>query len=369
MDGLARAVRDPRSILVIKMSALGDIIHALPTLHALRTLYPAASINWVVEPRFAELLPGPPWIDALIPFDKAALRGRRVLKGLAALRGSLKAAAPELVIDLQGLLKSSLVAVLSGCRHRLGYCEMREGSGLFARAVKGPNAKGHVIERYRDVVRSLGPIPDELVFPLPDHARESAEARARLDALGVKGRPVVVFPGAGWSSKLWPPSSLAALSRGLADRGFEVVLGGAEPDLAVVRRVLELAGPQGLKSLVGATTIRGLMGLVGQAALCVGADTGPLHLAAAVGTPTVTLFGPSCHKRAGTLGPAARNVATTAWCSPCFKRSCPRTFVCMGLIEPETVLEASLAALAGAPSDPGAGLAPVEPVEPVVDLV
>lgn len=185
-------VKAPKSIIVIKTSALGDVIHALPSLHSLRGLFPKAGIHWVVEPRFLDLLPGKPWIDSKVLFDKAALKGFKLLGGLLELRRNLRALKPDLAIDLQGNLKSTLIAFLSGCQKRIGYCEMREGSGFYTKAVFGPHCRGHVIERYRDVVRSLGAIPEELAFPLPDFSREAEAAKERLKILRID-KPLAVI--------------------------------------------------------------------------------------------------------------------------------------------------------------------------------
>jgi heptosyltransferase-1/heptosyltransferase-2 len=335
------------------MSALGDIVHALPSLYALRSLFPEAEVDWVVEPRFAGLLPGPPWIDRLALFRKSEIKALPLAGKLAALRDfrrELKGRRYELVLDLQGLMKSTLVALLSGGGRRLGYCEMREGSFLFTRAVKGRFRKGHVIQRYLDVVRSLGPIPDEIRFPLPDCSREREDVRRELLALGAAGPLAVLFPGAGWGSKLWPAASYAALARALAREGLSVAVGGGAADGGLAREIAGLAGGLRTADLTGRTDLGRLMGLASLAAVCVGSDTGPLHLAAALGTPTVSLFGPSSGERAGTWGPLARYVATDAPCSPCFKRRCPRKeFVCMGRISPDAALAACRTVLSLAP--------------------
>ena len=256
------------------------------------------------------------------------------------LRRNLRALKPDLAIDLQGNLKSTLIAFLSGCQKRIGYCEMREGSGFYTKAVFGPHCRGHVIERYRDVVRSLGAIPEELVFPLPDFSREAEAAKERLKILRIDKPLAVIFPGAGWSSKLWGADNYALLAQVLTYRGLKVAIGGSGADLEIARKVIELSKPLNLINLLGRTTLRELMGLTSQAAICIGADTGPIHVAAAVGTPTVTLFGPSSGERAGTLGPRAVNVSTTASCSPCFKKTCPKEFICMGMITPKAVYDA-----------------------------
>ncbi|MDR1657458.1 MAG: glycosyltransferase family 9 protein [Deltaproteobacteria bacterium] len=330
------------------MSALGDIIHALPSLHALRKLYPQAAIRWLVEPQFADILPGAPYIDEKIIFEKNSLKrlsGPKILKYLWELRRQLRSKHFDLVLDLQGLLKSSLIAVLSGCRNRLGYCEMREGSFFFTKPVYGPHAKGHVIERYRDVIRHLGPVSDQVVFPLPDHEKQKTGMRELLLGLGIQNKPALLFPGAGWASKLWPPENYARLARLLSESGFEVAIGGGPADASLALEVIQKARPLKLPNLTGRTNLTGLLGLVSLASVCVGSDTGPLHMAAAAGVPTVSLFGPSSGQRAGTYGPLGRYVATDADCAPCFKRVCPRDFICMTKIEPRQVFQNCLAAV------------------------
>ncbi|MDR1297042.1 MAG: glycosyltransferase family 9 protein [Deltaproteobacteria bacterium] len=351
-----------RSILIIKMSAMGDVVHALPSLHALRNLYPGAVISWLVEPQFAPLLPGPPWVDEPVVFEKNRLKKlglRDKISYLAAFRKKLHSRHFDLVLDLQGLMKSTLAALLSGCRNRLGYCEMREGSFLFTRAVKGPNARGHVVERYRDVVRSLGPVPPEVVFPLPDHAEPARKMAATLRGLGLTRPLALLFPGAGWESKLWPARRFAELARELDRKGLDAAVGGAAGDAGLAGEIRDAAPELNLPDLTGRTDIPALLGLVSLASVCVGADTGPLHLAAARGIPTVSLFGPSSGERAGTWGALGAYVQTKAPCAPCFKRRCPRTFVCMDDIAVGEVAAAVGRVLAprppAAPPGPGGG--------------
>ncbi|MDR1109343.1 MAG: glycosyltransferase family 9 protein [Deltaproteobacteria bacterium] len=333
---------DFQRILIIKMSALGDIVHALPSLAALRLLFPRATISWLVEPQFAALLPGPPYIDDVIVFRKNALRKmalREKARYLWNLRGELHARRFDLVLDLQGLLKSTLIALLSGCRRRYGYCEMREGSFLFTRPIRGPHARGHVIERYRDVVRFLGPVPDEVTFPLPDFSAPRARLAADLASMGLRSPLALLFPGAGWESKLWPLQKYAVLAQSLAADGLSVAIGGTAGDGPLAQGIIRLCPPPVPADLTGKTDLAGLMALTSLASVCLGADTGPLHLAAAAGTPTVSLFGPSSGERAGTYGPLGRYVSTPAPCSPCFKRRCPGQFVCMDQVGVGQVLD------------------------------
>jgi heptosyltransferase-1/heptosyltransferase-2 len=333
-----------RNILVIKMSALGDIIHALPSLFALRRLYPAARITWLVEPQFAEILPGLPYLDEKFIFRKNALKKLPFWEKIAflrRLRAELKSRRFDLALDLQGLFKSSLVAALSGAPERRGYCEMREGSFLVSRPVCGKNSKGHIIQRYLDVIRSLGDISDEVVFPLPDCSQEAAKMRGLLAKAGIAGKLAVFFPAAGWTSKEWPPERYARLAEKFAAKGIAVVLAGGAADAGKAEEIKKMAAPLKIADFTGQTTIIELLGLVKQAAVCVGADTGPLHIAAAAGVPTVSLFGPSSGQRAGTYGPLSAYISAGAPCSPCFKRVCPRRqFVCMPLIGAEQVFAA-----------------------------
>ena len=159
-----------KNILIIKMSSLGDVIHALPFAAALRETFPDSRISWLVHPQFSAFVPEPPIIDEVLYFDKAAF-GKMGLgekwKTLRATRSMLRSRNFDLVIDLQGLFKSAVMAWLTGCPHRIGYCEMREGSRLVSRPITGSHAHDHVIERYLDVARPLGAKVEKITYPMP----------------------------------------------------------------------------------------------------------------------------------------------------------------------------------------------------------
>jgi heptosyltransferase-1/heptosyltransferase-2 len=333
-----------KNILVIKMSALGDIIHALPTLYALRGLYPKARVTWLVEPQFAAVLPGEPYIDEKFIFYKNTLKklpfGEKIAF-LRRLRAQLHSRRFDLVIDLQGLFKSSLIAFLSGCAARIGYCEMREGSFLVTKPIYGKNRRGHIIQRYLDVARYLGADADKVVFPLPDFSQEAAKMRELLTKAGAGEKLAVFFPAAGWQSKEWPPERYARLAEKFAAGNIAVVLAGGASDADKAATIKKLAAPLRIIDFTGKTAIPELIGLIRQASVCVGGDTGPVHIAAAAGIPAVSLFGPSSGQRAGAYGPLCTYVSAGAACSPCFKRRCPRPeFVCMPRIGVEEVFAA-----------------------------
>jgi heptosyltransferase-1/heptosyltransferase-2 len=328
-------------ILIIKMSSLGDVIHALPSLAALRSLFPQAVIHWLVEEVYRDLLPGPPWLDKVIYFPKKELKTFRLWKSIGVLkrfRRELRANHYDLVLDLQGLAKSALAAWLSGGTRKLGYWEMREGSFLVSQGIKGPHAQDHVIERYLDVIRYLGPIKEELIYPLPDYSAQKALFQEKLHSLGVRKPVVLFFPGASWPTKLWPAEYYARLAGRLFHRGYDLVLGGGEGEKQLTKDIEYLAPDLPLANLAGQTDLKGLMGLASLAEAVVGSDSGPLHVAAAAGVPTVTLFGPNSSHRTGTYGPRAVNIMSPSECAPCFKKICPRDFVCMSEITVEEVM-------------------------------
>jgi ADP-heptose:LPS heptosyltransferase len=287
-------------------------------------------------------------LDNIIIFPKLEIKTLNFLKIgriLWAFRRQLKAGDYDLCLDLQALAKSSLVVLLSGAKKRLAYWETREGSFFVSKGVKGPWANDHVIERYRDVIRYFGPVAEELVYPLPDYSAQRAELARKLALLGSSEPRAVFFPGTRWVTKLWPWEYFAALGRELAGRGVSVVLGGEPGDQELTQKILALAPEAHWVDLAGQTDLRGLMALTSLANVVVGSDSGPSHLATAVGVPTISLFGPNLPSRTGVYGPLARNLASPAPCSPCFKRICPRDFVCMSQITVEMVLRECLLAL------------------------
>ena len=155
-----------KNILLIKMSSLGDILHTLPFAAALRQRFPKAKITWLVHPQFAGFVPDPPVIDEIIYFDKVKFNKMNLLAKLAyflEMRRLLHSKKFDLVIDMQGLFKSAVLAAISGCSDRIGYCEMREGSGLVSKAICGSHSNDHVIERYLDVARYLGVSAEQFV--------------------------------------------------------------------------------------------------------------------------------------------------------------------------------------------------------------
>ena len=235
-----------KNILLIKMSSLGDILHTLPFAAALRQRFPKAKITWLVHPQFAGFVPDPPVIDEIIYFDKVKFNKMNLLAKLAyfqEMRRLLHSKKFDLVIDMQGLFKSAVLAAISGCSDRIGYCEMREGSGLISKAVCGRHSKEHVIERYLDVARYLGASAEQIVFPLPDLSKETVSVQEKLQKNELQGEYIVVVPGARWKTKEWPAEHYASLIKMIIADGCSVVLAGGPDDTAKGEKITELAAP------------------------------------------------------------------------------------------------------------------------------
>lgn len=334
---------DYKNILIIKMSSLGDVIHALPFSAALRSLYPNAKISWMVHPQFSGFLPDPPTIDEVLFFDKVAFNKMSILGKISFLcefRKELHAKNFDLVIDLQGLFKSAVVAFLTGCPERIGYCEMREGSGFVSRAICGEHSQEHVIERYLDVARYLGADVRNIEFPLPNLDKETATVLKKLQSAGMKAEKYVVFvPGARWETKEWPPKKYAELADKITADGTYVVLAGGPDEKEKAALIEAAAETDKIIDLTGKTSLRELAALINGCKVYISGDTGPLHFAAALKKPLIAMYGPTKAERTGPYGSDNIKVLTTpAQCAGCLKKHC-KDWHCMHDITPDAVYD------------------------------
>ncbi|MBM6985022.1 MAG: lipopolysaccharide heptosyltransferase I [Acidaminococcaceae bacterium] len=328
-----------RNILLIKMSSLGDVLHTLPFVAVLRDRFPKARITWLVHPQFSGFVPDPPMVDEVLYFDKKKFNQSgwaEKWRTLKRLRAALHARHFDLVIDMQGLAKSALMALLSGCPNRIGYGWMREGSGLVSRPVKGAHARDHVIEQYLDVARYLGCQVDDIRFPMPDLGKEweSLRAKCPLDLT----QPYVVFcPGARWETKKWPAEQYAALARLILADGSGVVLAGGPDDKELGARIAALT--PGVTDLTGQTSLRELGALISHCAVYISGDTGPLFIAAAFKKPLIALYGPTKADRTGPYGSDASTILVASVpCAGCLKKHCD-DWKCMTALTPERVFQ------------------------------
>lgn len=291
--------RLPR-ILIVRLTAIGDVVHSLPVLCALREHLPKAFLAWAVEGCSGDLLEGHPAIDALVRLPRKFLKSPQAIWKM---HQRLRALNIGTAIDVQGLTKSALVARLSGATHRIGFegSDGRELSSWLNNDRIEP-LKTHVIERNLELLRPLGIRSPAIGYRVPqDHTAEKKVA-AWLQKTGLRGNLAIINPGAGWPSKIWPARRYAAVASHLGtehDFSCVAVWAGRQEHLwaqEVVNRA------HGQARLAPPTTLRELASLARRARLFVGSDTGPLHLAAAVGTPCVGLYGPMPHQRNGPYG-------------------------------------------------------------------
>ncbi len=331
------------NILIIKLSAIGDVIHALPVSHAIKETFPEARTAWVVEPPARELLEGNPYIDDVILFEKKRFKESLggFLQNFGPFRRRLRAGHFDTALDLQGLGKSAAIAWFSGAKRRLGTCNMRELSDRISRPVTGPNAKGHIVERYLDVARAIGCRVDKVVFPLVLSRQEQALAARIREQGGVPAgaRYVVLAPGANWPNKRWPAKSYAALADWLYDRKLiPVFVGGGAVDENLAAEI-EAQAKLPPVNLIGRTSLRQLAAILRDACAVVGGDTGPVHLAAGLGVPTVMLMGPTDANRNGPYGQTDNAIEVSRPCRWCWKRACPKGLDCLASIPVDAVTE------------------------------
>lgn len=283
---------DPR-FLLIRLSSLGDVIHTLPAAAALRDAFPGARIDWVIDPRWARLLEGNPGLSDTILLDRRNVRS--IAKAIAKLRSAKYTCA----IDFQSLYKSAVLGTLSGAPRRIGfdrkYAREKLATIFYTERVAphGP----HKVDDNLSLVESAGAKVTEARFPLAIFPQDDECAASELAARGIVDF-FVLNPGGGWLSKCWPAERYGELHRKLAERyGWRgvVTFGPGEEDLA--RCVVEAAGdPSPVSFGLG---LGPLMALLRRAKFVVSADSGPLHIAWALGTPVVGLYGPTDPARNG----------------------------------------------------------------------
>lgn len=294
-------MKDYKRILIVKMSSLGDVIHALPTLYAIRQNWPKAHITWAVHEQFSGPLPGKPWIDDIVLIDKKKLKS---LGYLWYLRKVLHSRNFDMCLDLQCLAKSAIVAALSGAKEKYGYWELREGSQLINKALVGPHKYGHVIERYLDTVRALGGDVREVEFPVKESPVAAASCVSKLMAAGLpEGHDYVVMaPGARWAVKEWPIGHFGELAKRLVEAKQYVVLIGAAGDSAKAQAIKDLVKSEAVLDMTGKTSLEELIELIRGSKLFISADTGPLHIANALKRPLIGLYGTTSPERTGPYG-------------------------------------------------------------------
>ena len=336
------------NILIVKLSAIGDVVMSLPFLEALRRRYPQGHITWLVEEAAADIVRDHPLLDRVLVsrrkyWIKNIKSGRlpSTWREVRVFLNELRDREYDLVVDLQGLFKSGILSFLSGGRRRIGFDRTREFSYLFVNERLAPyDPDKHALLRYLDVARYLGAeIGEDVLWSFP--VNQTAAEKAVL-LLGEPSGPVVVInPGAKWETKLWPTGYWRELTRLLVEAGgVDLVFTGSRDEMAINADIAD--GIAGIRDLTGRTDLKVLAEVFRSSDLVICPDTGPMHLAAAAGAKVLAIFGPTAPWRTGPFGPGQTILRTGRECSPCFKKRCSH-IDCMKEIKPEEVAQAAWA--------------------------
>jgi heptosyltransferase-1 len=306
---------EPASLLVVRLGAMGDIIHALPAVTALRNARPDARIAWIVEERWTELLcaenaprsgprsPSRPLVDFVHTVNTKAWRksllSRDTQRQISLALREVRDSRYETAVDLQGALKSAVIARCSGTRTIVGLDRPRETAARILYSRRVTTTKAHVVEQYHALAEAVAgkslPIP---AIELPRDERGEAEMARKLAEFGNQNFAILT-PGAGWGAKQWPPERYGAVASALATDGLTPLINYGPGEEALAQQVQEASGN---KSRLISCSIGELIALTRRARLFIGGDTGPLHLAAALRIPVVAIFGPTDPARNGPYG-------------------------------------------------------------------
>jgi lipopolysaccharide heptosyltransferase II len=323
---------DPKNILIVLHGSIGDVTRALPLANLIRRGFPKATLSWTVEPPSFPLVENYPALDEVILFDR-----RRWWSTFGPFLRKIRSKRFDLVLDLQRHLKSGFISRWSGARHRVGFhrLDCKEFNWIF---------NNHFIPETGDVISKLehylkfaeylglNPRPIEWNFKLTEQEESSVERH-----LGNVNRSyAVLFVGSRWESKQWFPSQAAECARLIQERHtLDVVLLGGKGDDGLAGEIIETG--VSVTNLVGRTSLREAIGVIARARIAVGPDTGLMHIAAAVGTPVVSLWGATSPLRTGPYGFEELTIQGKALCAPCYLKSCPIGRICMQSIEKEEI--------------------------------
>lgn len=329
-------------ILILKPSSLGDVIQALPVLRLLKRHFPSSQIHWWIESRLAGLLEDDPDLAGVVRFERQRWANPRRWRELVDSVLSMRKQHFDWVIDLQCLARSASIGWLANGDFFLGLDVTREGArGFYDVVVPRPEGTTHAVDWYLAVLDRLG-VPRHWNFEwLPARPQIAAELARKWPA--ARGRWLILQPGARWPNKRWPIEYFAELARLLAGRYPEhrfAILGGAE-DRPLGATIARLA-PEQCLDLTGRLSLPEMIEWIRLCELMVTNDTGPMHVAAALGKRIVALFGPTDPRRTGPYGQLKRVLRLELPCSPCLKSHCAyfQPFECLRGLKPAAVLQA-----------------------------
>ena len=337
-------------ILIVKLGAVGDVVHALYALRALRRAFPNAVIDWVVEDKSAAVIQGHPDLDKVFVFERKKVQREKgtlaATREIFRLGAELKAQRYDAAIDFQALLKSGLLTRLSGAKIRIGFSGLREGNFLFTNrhVDPGPDAR-HAVEKYMALVKPVAPAAEVEDADLSLEGCDKRPVDEFLNGLDAENAPILALnPGASWEIKRWPVDRFSALAdRLVRESGARILViwGPGEEGLASAI----VSGMKERGAMSPPTDLKQMAYLLSRCAMYIGSDSGPMHIAAIMRTPVVALFGPSDPGRVAPYRVPSRIVENTGLdCLHCWKRKC-RNPRCIAEIPVEQVFSAAMGLL------------------------
>jgi heptosyltransferase-1 len=321
--------RNFKKILIVKPSSLGDIIHSLPLLNEIKSNFPGSVVHWVIAKGLEGILEDHPLVDRLWVINKDNWGKPSLIiqtfYELFCLYRNLKAENYDLVLDLQGLLRSGIITLFTHAPLRAGFSDARELSPLFYNLKVHGGKNIHAVERYLKIGTLIGMDITDATFPLPSVDMNH----------DIKEPYYVVVPGARWPSKRWPAENFVEVMKAIPLRA--IIVGGRE-DIDLSLKVY--SGTTGNSiNMTGRTDLHMLVSLIKGAVFILSNDTGPMHIGAALSVPVYAIFGPTDEKLTGPYGNIHRIFRADISCSPCFNKRC-KTMACMKEIRPKMVIEA-----------------------------
>ena len=328
-------------ILILKPSSLGDVIHALPVLRLLKQHFRDAEIFWWIDSALAPLIEGDPDLAGIVRFERRRWGKPQHWPEMFRSIGWLRAQNFDLVIDLQCLARSAIFAWLTRGKFLIGLDEAREGASAFYDvAVPRPSFHTHAVDWYLAVLPALGvPVHKDFVW-LPERPKISAAVKSRWPTDGA--RWIALQPGARWDNKRWPVEHFTELVRTLAKNRPAVrfaVLGGKDDQ--PLGEIIAKAEPTRVLNLCGATSLPEMIEFLRGCDLLITNDTGPMHVAAALGKPLLALFGPTAPERTGPYGQIHNVLRIALPCAPCLKSDChfEKPNECLRALSPAQVVQ------------------------------
>ncbi len=324
------------NILIIKLSSIGDVVHALPFLEVLKISYPDSRIDWLIEEEASQVISGHPAINRVIISKRKAwekeilnpLKFTKVFSEAVGFYKELRSSSYDIVVDLQGLFRSGFLTALSRGKRKIGMSGGREGASFFLKEpAVSVDYDQHAINRYLNVASYLDCKTVRFKGEIPVFEQDKKLADGVLGPDTENNSIIAINPMAKWKTKLWEPNKFSELASGLQkDLNCRIIFTGSGQDRAIIDEMIKHMGnAAGPVNLAGLTSLKELACLYSRCSVLICTDTGPMHIAAAMGCSVVALFGPTAPLRTGPYGTGHRVIRSGIDCSPCFKKECDDT--------------------------------------------